>query len=124
MTVVPQAPVEDTSTGRQSRDAVRDVTSAEWCYGSSESDRALGVVTVSGTPVEGVDPPPSIAKLPGQRVERFNRTLQIDWAYRHVFTTNNRRAAALPDFLDDYNHRRRHHALGGHPPISRLQSPT
>lgn len=54
------------------------------------------------------------------KVERFNRTLQIEWAYRQVFESNDERAAALPDFLNRYNHHRRHHALGGHPPISRL----
>jgi transposase InsO family protein len=54
------------------------------------------------------------------KVERFNRTLQTEWAYRQVFESNEARSAALPDFLDRYNHRRRHHALGGHPPISRL----
>ena len=54
------------------------------------------------------------------KVERFNRTLQTEWAYRQVFESNDARSAALPDFLHRYNHRRRHHALGGHPPISRL----
>lgn len=57
------------------------------------------------------------------KVERFNRTLQTEWAYRQVFDSNDDRAAALPDFIHRYNHHRRHHALGGHPPISRL-SPT
>jgi transposase InsO family protein len=57
------------------------------------------------------------------KVERLNRTLQIEWAYRQVFTTNDDRAAALAPWLDYYNHRRRHSALGGLPPISRL-SPT
>jgi transposase InsO family protein len=57
------------------------------------------------------------------KVERFNRTLASEWAYRQVFISNADRAAALPDFLDYYNHRRRHTALGGQPPISRL-SPT
>lgn len=57
------------------------------------------------------------------KVERFNRTLATEWAYRQVFTSNNERADALPDFIDHYNHRRRHTALGGAPPISRL-SPT
>jgi transposase InsO family protein len=54
------------------------------------------------------------------KVERFNRTLQTEWAYRHVFTSNADRAAALAPWLDDYNTRRRHAALGGLPPISRL----
>ena len=57
------------------------------------------------------------------KVERFNRTLQTEWAYRRVFTTNNERTAALAPWLEDYNTRRRHSALGGLPPISRL-SPT
>lgn len=57
------------------------------------------------------------------KVERFNRTLQTEWAYRQVFTTNAARRAALAPWLDDYNTRRRHSAIGGKPPISRL-SPT
>ncbi|HZP30345.1 MAG TPA: integrase core domain-containing protein, partial [Acidimicrobiia bacterium] len=40
-----------------------------------------------------------------------------------VFTSNDARTAALAPWLDNYNTRRRHSALGGRPPISRL-SPT
>jgi transposase InsO family protein len=58
------------------------------------------------------------------KVERFNRTLQAEWAYRQVFTTNDDRAGALAPWLETYNTRRRHSALGGLPPISRLKSPT
>lgn len=57
------------------------------------------------------------------KVERFNRTLQTEWAYRQVFVTNDERAAALAPWLEEYNTRRRHSAIGGKPPISRL-SPT
>jgi transposase InsO family protein len=57
------------------------------------------------------------------KVERFNRTLQIEWAYRQVFATNTDRTSALAPWLDYYNTRRRHSALGGKPPINRL-SPT
>lgn len=57
------------------------------------------------------------------KVERFNRTLQIEWAYRQPFTTNTDRANALAPWLNTYNTERRHTALGGKPPISRL-SPT
>ena len=57
------------------------------------------------------------------KVERFNRTLQTEWAYRHVFTSNEQRSNALPGWLRDYNYTRRHSSLGGHPPASRL-SPT
>jgi len=54
------------------------------------------------------------------KVERLNRTLQSEWAYQRVFTSNEERAAALAPWLDHYNNRRRHSALGGRPPISRL----
>ncbi|MCW2661690.1 MAG: Integrase, catalytic region [Mycobacterium sp.] len=54
------------------------------------------------------------------KVERLNRTLQTEWAYRQVFLTNADRAAALAPWLEHYNTRRRHSALGGLPPISRL----
>lgn len=57
------------------------------------------------------------------KVERFNRTLQVEWAYRQVFTSNEERSAALPGWLNDYNYQRSHSSLGGRPPISRL-SPT
>lgn len=54
------------------------------------------------------------------KVERFNRTLATEWAYRQVFASNDERAAALAPWLDYYNTRRRHSALGGLPPVSRL----
>lgn len=54
------------------------------------------------------------------KVERFNRTLQVEWAYRRVFTSNDERTAALDPWLDYYNTQRRHSAIGGRPPISRL----
>jgi transposase-like protein len=57
------------------------------------------------------------------KVERFNRTLQNEWAYHQPFVSNGQRAAALPDFINNYNHHRRHHALDGHPPITRCHQP-
>jgi transposase InsO family protein len=54
------------------------------------------------------------------KVERLNRTLQTEWAYRQVFTSNADRAAALAPWLEQYNTRRRHSALDGLPPTSRL----
>ena len=54
------------------------------------------------------------------KVERLNRTLVTEWSYRQVFTSNDERAAALAPWIEHYNTRRRHGALGGLPPISRL----
>ena len=57
------------------------------------------------------------------KVERFNRTLQAEWAYAKPFTTNTDRVNTLAPWLATYNTERRHTALGGKPPISRV-SPT
>ena len=54
------------------------------------------------------------------KVERFNRTLQVEWAYAQPWTSNKQRKQALSRWLQHYNHKRRHTALGGHPPISRV----
>ncbi|WP_439656147.1 IS481 family transposase [Lentzea sp. HUAS TT2] len=58
------------------------------------------------------------------KVERFNRTLQTEWAYHDVFPDNTARTVALAPWLDYYNTERGHTALNGHPPTSRTQSPT
>ena len=55
------------------------------------------------------------------KVERLNRTLLTEWAYRRVYLDNDARTAALAPWLEHYNTQRRHSALGGHPPISRLR---
>ena len=54
------------------------------------------------------------------KVERFNRTLATEWAYRQPFASNTERADALAPWLEYYNTDRRHSALGGQPPITRL----
>jgi len=54
------------------------------------------------------------------KAERLNRTLLTEWAYRDSYLTNNARTDALPGWLDYYNTRRAHTALGGHPPITRV----
>ncbi|MFD4079704.1 IS481 family transposase, partial [Streptomyces bacillaris] len=57
------------------------------------------------------------------KVERFNRTLADEWAYQRPYTSNTERTAALADFIHTYNHHRCHTALGGQPPISRVNNP-
>jgi len=58
------------------------------------------------------------------KVERFNRTLLDEWAYRRVFTSSARRTAALDKWLHTYNHHRAHTALGGLAPIDRVNNLT
>ena len=56
------------------------------------------------------------------KVERFNRTLLDEWAYRQVFTSSRQRTAALDKWLHTYNHHRAHTALGGLTPIDRVNN--
>lgn len=56
------------------------------------------------------------------KVERLNRTLQTEWAYRQIFTNNTERAAALAPWLNYYNTERIHTGIGA-TPLSRV-SPT
>ena len=56
------------------------------------------------------------------KIERFHRTLADGWAYKKLYTSENVRRAALSGWLHQYNHHRPHSALGGHPPITRLDN--
>ena len=56
------------------------------------------------------------------KAERFNRTLLDEWAYVRAYETNAQRAALLPEWLHLYNHHRSHTALGGCPPVERVNN--
>ena len=57
------------------------------------------------------------------KVERLNRTMLEEWAYQQPYASNEERAAALPAWLHPYNMHRAHTALGGRPPITRINNP-
>ena len=56
------------------------------------------------------------------KVERFNRTMLEEWAYVKPYTSEAERREAFDVFLHLYNHHRSHSALGGKPPISRVNN--
>jgi transposase InsO family protein len=56
------------------------------------------------------------------KVERFNRTMLEEWAYVRPYASETERRDAFYDFLHLYNHHRNHTALGGKPPISRVDN--
>jgi transposase InsO family protein len=51
------------------------------------------------------------------KAERFIGTLVREWAYSRPYRSNSERLDALPDWLDFYNRRRPHTALGGLSPM-------
>ena len=55
------------------------------------------------------------------KAERFIRTMLREWAYAAVYGSSTERAAALSGWVERYNFRRRHGALGHRPPIERLR---
>jgi transposase InsO family protein len=54
------------------------------------------------------------------KAERFIQTLTNCWAYGAIYGSSAERTAALPDWLDHYNFRRRHGSLGHKAPAARL----
>ena len=56
------------------------------------------------------------------KAARFIQTLLREWAYAVLFASSAQRAAALHRWLHYYNWHRRHSALNGQPPISRVVS--
>ena len=95
------------------------ITDNAWAYRHSVDFR--DTVTALGAKQRFIKP-----HCPWQngKVERFNRTLQTEWAYRQPFTTNDARAEALAPWLAHYNTERNHDGIGGQPPISRRPSTT
>ena len=55
------------------------------------------------------------------KIERYNRTLQNEWAYARPYRSEAARTRALATWLHLYNHHRHHTAIGG-PPISRVNN--
>jgi transposase InsO family protein len=56
------------------------------------------------------------------KAERFIQTMLREWAYAAVYQSSKHRSAALPAFLDWYNNRRPHGALGKRTPASLLEA--
>ena len=56
------------------------------------------------------------------KAERFIQTSLREWAYARAYQTSNERTCAMQPWIAAYNHFRPHSALGGHPPITRLNN--
>ena len=58
------------------------------------------------------------------KVERYQQTLQREWAYALEYASSDARRASLPHWVRHYNERRTHSALGNRPPIDRVREVT
>jgi len=54
------------------------------------------------------------------KAERFIRTLLEEWGYARLYRSNQERLDCLSDWIQFYNQRRPHTALGGQPPMAVL----
>jgi transposase InsO family protein len=83
------------------------------CYRSRDFAVALGAVVHTRTR--------PYRPATNGKVERFNRTLLVEWAYARPWTSEGQRARGLTHWLHRYNHHRHHTAIGG-PPIARVSN--
>ena len=58
------------------------------------------------------------------KVERFNRTLAVEWTYAKPYASEAERAAAYETWLHHYNHHRPHTGIGGQTPSARVHNVT
>lgn len=56
------------------------------------------------------------------KAERFIQTAKREWAYRRAYRSSTIRTQMLPGFLNRYNGRRAHRALGNTTPLSKLEA--
>jgi transposase InsO family protein len=58
------------------------------------------------------------------KVERYQQTLQREWAYALEYASSQARRDSLPHWTRHYNERRTHSALGNRPPLARVREVT
>ena len=88
----------------------RVMTDNGWAYRSAAYRRVLGERPQTRTR-------PYRPQTNG-KAERFIGTLVREWAYARPYASNAARLATLPAFIDFYNQRRPHTALGGLSPAA------
>ena len=58
------------------------------------------------------------------KVERYQQTLQREWAYALEYASSDARRTSLQHWVRHYNERRTHSALGNRPPLTRVREVT
>ena len=91
------------------------MTDNAYAYTKSRAFREL--LTAIGA--RHITTPPYTPRWNG-KVERFIRTLKLEWAKAHSWPNSTERSRALRSFLRYYNRRRPHSSLGERPPLTVL----
>jgi transposase InsO family protein len=86
------------------------------CYRSKRFNRAL-----AASDVRHIYTRPYRPQTNG-KAERFIQTAKKEWAYARAYRTSAARTLMLAGFLNRYNDRRPHRALGNTTPLSRLEA--
>ncbi len=102
---------------RQNIEPRRLMTDGAWAYTRNRALRAL----LNGYEIRHIVTPPYTPRWNG-KVERFHQTMQREWAKGLRYRNSTARNQALAHWLEHYNQRRRHSALGGQPPLSRVHN--
>ena len=97
----------------------RLMTDNAFAYTKNQSLRASCGLARSGTSRRG----PTRLRTNG-KVERYQQTLQREWAYAMEYASSEARRASLPHWVNHYNERRAHSALGNRPPLARVREVT
>lgn len=84
------------------------------CYRSGHFNAALGDITHTYTRPYRLQTK--------EKIERFHRTLAVEWAYAHHYDSEQARAATYQDWIHDYNHHRPHTGIGGTSTIDRVHN--
>ena len=92
-------------------------TDNAWTYTHNNALKAL----LAGRGIRHRTIPPRMPKRNG-KIERYQQTLAREWAYGQRYRSSGHRAAALPHWLQHYNHERNHSSLSNRPPITRVRN--
>jgi len=95
----------------------RLMTDNAFCYVKNRSLREL----LAARGIKHLTTQPYRPRTNG-KVERFHQTLAREWAYGLAYRSHRHRNRALPHWLEHYNKRRPHSAIGDRPPISRVHN--
>jgi transposase InsO family protein len=96
--------------------AERLMTDNAFAYVHNRSLREL----LAGRAIRHIRTRPYTPRTNG-KVERFHQTLMREWAFALEYASSDGRRQALPHWINHYNERRTHSALGNRPPRERVR---